>query len=233
MATICIDAGHNSTGYDTGAEGNGLREQDLTLDIAKRLKPLLELNGFSVVMTRIGDSVSNNTSLYNSLKSRIDVAENAGADLFLSIHINAGGGTGQEVLIYSGGGNAERCANTVLPYLVQAGSWANRGVKVENIMVLRETSMSAILTENGFVDTSSDAEKLSNANFRQSLAVAHAKGICAYFGVNFIEKIEPNGTFEHPYDLKKKSGGVFKIVSQNGKLYNVEESTGLVYASWL
>lgn len=57
MPTICIDPGHNSSGVDAGAEGNGLREQGLTLDIALALKPLLEYNGFSVVLTQEGNFV--------------------------------------------------------------------------------------------------------------------------------------------------------------------------------
>lgn len=191
MTTICLDPGHNSYGADTGAQGNGLREQDLTLDIAKRLKPLLEYNGFSVVMTREGDLVSDNSSVVASLQSRINVAENAHANLFISIHINAGGGTGQEVLIYGAGGQAKKCADIVLPYLVQAGQWYNRGVKVQNIMVLRETTMPAILTENGFIDTTQDAQKLADSDFRQQLAIAHCKGICAYFDIIYKEQSQP------------------------------------------
>lgn len=188
MATICLDPGHNTYGTDTGAQGNGLLEQDLTLDIARRLKPLLEYNGFSVVMTRDGDCVPGGETLNGSLQSRVSIAENAGANLFVSLHINAGGGTGQEVLIYSGGGSAEKCAGILLYYLVQAAQWYNRGVKTQNVYVLRKTSMPAVLTESGFIDTAEDAAKLANPDFRQQLARAHAKGICEYFGVEFKEQ---------------------------------------------
>lgn len=191
---ICLDPGHNGIGADTGAIGNNLKEQDITLDIGLKLKSLLQTNGFTVVMTREGQSVSDNSSVNASLQSRINVAENAKADLFVSIHINAGKGTGAEVLIYSSGGKAQICANKVLPYLVSAGQWANRGVKVENIMVLRETSMPAILGETGFIDTVNDAQKLANSDFRQSLAVAYCKGICDYFGVTYKQASPPSPT---------------------------------------
>jgi|GEM_PF-1922254 len=184
---VCIDPGHNGSGYDAGAEGNGLKEQDLTLDISLTLRTLLQANGFTVAMTREGQSVKDNSSVNASLQSRVDVAENAKADLFVSVHINAGGGTGAEVIVYATGGNSEKCAKAILPYLVSAGSWANRGVKVENIMVLRETSMPAILGETGFIDTVSDASKLANADFRQSLAKAYCRGICDYFGITYKE----------------------------------------------
>jgi len=78
---IVIDAGHG--GRDPGAIGHsGLREKDVTLDIAKRLKNLLRAQGIEVVMTR-------STDRFVELSSRVDIANSCGADLFLSIHANA------------------------------------------------------------------------------------------------------------------------------------------------
>ncbi len=78
---IVIDAGHG--GGDPGAIGRtGVREKDITLDIAKRLSNLLKSEGFSVVMTR-------STDRFVPLPSRVDIANRSGADLFLSIHANA------------------------------------------------------------------------------------------------------------------------------------------------
>ena len=54
---VTLDDGHNTYGSDTGAEGNGLLEQDLTLDICTRLRPLLQYNGIEVILTREGDLV--------------------------------------------------------------------------------------------------------------------------------------------------------------------------------
>ena len=184
---VCLDDGHNSYGKDTGAEGNGLLEQDLTLYICRKLRALLEFNGFKVVLTRDGDLVtglSNGYSLNQSLQARCDISNNAKADIFISCHINAGGGTGQEILIYGTGGRAEVLANKLLPYLVNAGQWANRGIKVVHDYVTGpNTNAPAILTENGFIDTVSDANKLKSNAFLDGIAVAHAKGICDYFGV--------------------------------------------------
>lgn len=202
MKIICLDPGHNGYGADTGAVGNNLKEQDLTLDISLKLRTLLQANGFTVVMTREGQTVSNYSTVNTSLQSRVNVAENVNADIFVSIHINAGGGTGTEVLISGSGGNAQKLANKVLPYLVNAGSWNNRGIKIEDIYVLKQTSMPAILGETGFIDTVSDAQKLASESFRQSLAEAYCKGICDYFGVSYkqnssIQTINNNG------DVKK------------------------------
>jgi len=184
---VCEDPGHG--GYDPGACGNGLQEKDITLDIALRLRPLLIHNGIEVIMTREGDYAPGHLEhdLNGELYERVRIAENAKVDLFVSIHINSGGGTGEEVLISGTGGRAETAAKKVLPYLVQVGGWANRGVKTQNVLVLKETSMPAILTESGFIDNAADAAKLKDSNFRQALAVAHAKGICDYFGIQYKE----------------------------------------------
>lgn len=87
------------------------------------------------------------------------------------------------------GGRAEIAANKVLPFLVSAGSWANCGVKTQNVLVLRETSMPAILTENGFIDNIADVTKLKDPNFLRELAIAHTKGLCEYFGIPFKPQI--------------------------------------------
>jgi len=186
MPTICIDPGHNSSGADAGAEGNGLREQDLTLDIALALKPLLEYNRFNVILTREADFVQGpHQTLSQSLQSRCDVANRASADLFISLHVNAGGGTGSEVYALPGG-QAERLAGVLLSYVTQECSWPNRGVKTnKRFYVLVNTNMPAVLTENGFIDNLADAQQLRNPTSRKSLARAHAKGICDFYGVEY------------------------------------------------
>jgi len=188
---VCIDPGHG--GSDPGAVGNGLKEKDITLDICLKLKPLLEFNGISVTMTRDGDYAPKGS--WDDLLNRVQIAEASKADLFTSVHINSAGavnvGTGAEVLIVGTGGRAETAAKKVLPYLVQTGGWANRGVKTQNVFVLRQTSMPAILTESGFINTAADANELRDPGFRQELAVAHAKGICEYFGLTYKVAVPP------------------------------------------
>lgn len=78
---IVLDAGHG--GRDPGAVGpNGLKEKDVTLSLAKRLKPALEEKGYKVLMTR-------STDVYVGLEERTAIANDNGADLFISIHTNA------------------------------------------------------------------------------------------------------------------------------------------------
>lgn len=189
MFKVCLDPGHNEVGADIGAASAGLLEQVLTLKIAKRVKTGLENQGnFNVIMTREGQTVSGpSTTLTDSLRTRCKIANEANADLFVSIHINAGGGTGSEVLVISKGGKAEHCANIMATLIAEAGDWTNRGVKVQNIQVLRDTTMPAILTENGFIDHAKDQAKLRQDIWLESIADAHVIGICKYFGVKYKE----------------------------------------------
>ncbi|TRZ95438.1 N-acetylmuramoyl-L-alanine amidase [bacterium] len=81
LKKIVIDPGHG--GYDPGAVGkSGLREKDINLDIAKRLSNLFRSEGVEVVMVR-------STDMFVPLSSRVEIANRAKADLFLSIHTNA------------------------------------------------------------------------------------------------------------------------------------------------
>lgn len=187
MPKICLDAGHNESGADTGAEGNGLREQDLTLDITRRLRDKLVAKGFEVVMTRDGAFVNgDHSSLNASLQTRCQIANAAKADLFIAIHINSGGGVGTEVYALPGG-RGEAAAHKVLDQLVSDCQFVNRGVKTDRrFAVLVGTDMPAILTENGFIDSVNDANRLKDASFRETIAQAHFQGICDFYGISDV-----------------------------------------------
>lgn len=177
MAKVYIDPGHG--GSDPGAVANGLREKDLTLKIAKYTRSYLQNNykGVSVRMSRTGDT-------YPSLSARARDANNWGADVFVSIHINAGGGVGYEDFIYNGGVSSntrklqDKLHDELSPLFTK-----NRGQKRANYAVLRQTNMPAVLTECGFIDSSTDANFLKKENNLKKLGEAHAKGIAVYLGL--------------------------------------------------
>src|SRR5690625_2887937 len=182
MIKIYIDAGHG--GNDPGAVGNGLREKDLTLDIAKRIKKYLDDNytGHRVKLSRTGDKTL-------SLKQRTNDANRWGADYFLSIHINAGGGTGYEDYIYNGLSNSSKTAkirdaiHNEINNVLKKYNITNRGKKKANFHVLRETKMPAMLSETLFIDTTKDAKLLKDDAFLKEIGIAHAKGIVKAFGL--------------------------------------------------
>lgn len=186
MVKIYIDPGHG--GNDPGAVGNGLHEKDLTLKIAKYMRDYLLANytGVEVHMSRTNDTTV-------SLSARTNDANKWGANTYVSIHINAGGGTGFESYVYPGVGKATKdLQNAVHGEVMKAFSgFRDRGKKQANFHVLRETKMSAVLTENGFIDTKKDADFLkSDANLRK-IGEAHAKGVAKYFGLKAKPKPQP------------------------------------------
>lgn len=174
-----LDPGHG--GNDPGAVGNGLKEKDINLKIAKLAKEYLDTyyEGHDTVLTRTGDTTM-------SLKDRTDQANMWGADLFLSIHVNAGGGTGYEDFIHTSLSDTSKTAairDVIHRNIADAMVWRNRGKKKANFHVLRETSMSAMLTENGFIDNEYDAQALSTPSYLYRLATAHGEGLAKAFNL--------------------------------------------------
>ncbi len=177
MVKIFIDPGHG--GNDPGAVGNGLREKDLTLTISKRIKAYLDNNysGHNTRLSRTGDTTM-------SLSQRTNAANNWGADYFLSVHINAGGGTGYEDYIYNGNVSSKTVSirDVVHAEVVkQISNVRNRGKKRANFHVVRETRMPAMLSENLFIDTKADADKLKDSKFIDKVAKGHAIGLAKAF----------------------------------------------------
>jgi N-acetylmuramoyl-L-alanine amidase len=176
---VYIDPGHGGT--DTGATGFGLLEKNVTLDLALRLNHILVVTyGFQTRLSRSSD-------VTRSLASRTDDANAWGANIFVSIHINAGGGTGFESYRYtSAGSTTVRLHNLLHSRVIAAmrtvAAVTDRGQKTANFHVLRESAMSAVLTENLFIDTASDAALLKRDDFRHAVATGHATAVANFFG---------------------------------------------------
>jgi N-acetylmuramoyl-L-alanine amidase len=177
MVKIFIDPGHGGT--DSGATGNGMQEKNITLQIAITLRDILlnEYEGVSVLLSRTGDQTV-------SLTERTNAANNWGADYYLSIHINSGGGTGFESYIYPGvGAPTTTYQNIIHGEVLKAVDFANRGEKSADFHVLRESHMPALLTENGFIDNVNDAAKLKDPSFLAAIARGHANGLALAFNI--------------------------------------------------
>lgn len=183
---IVIDAGHNYSGYDTGAEGHGQREQDVTFEIASLAGEILKSRGFLIRLTRssLTQNIGSGT-VASSLSARAETANSFGADLFLSIHCNAytnAEANGTECYVYALGGEAEELAKKINSAIVKALGTADRGVLPRPALaVLRLTSMPAVLIETAFITNPSDAAKL-RANKRE-FAAAISEAVCAHYGV--------------------------------------------------
>jgi|SRR5690625_669933 len=176
MVKIYVDAGHG--GSDPGAVGNGIKEKDITLKIAKKVqKYLKEYKNVSVKMSRTGDT-------YPTLAQRTNEANAWGADAFISIHINSGGGVGYEDFIYNGNVSTKtESLQNEIHNQVSKHFDTNRGKKRANLHVCRESKMPAVLTENGFIDNANDAANMKDNSFLDKVAKSHAEGIAKAFNM--------------------------------------------------
>jgi N-acetylmuramoyl-L-alanine amidase len=209
MVKIFIDPGHGGT--DPGSAGNGLIEKNLTLQIATTIRNILvnEYEGAEVMLSRTSDQTV-------SLSERTNAANNWSADFYLSIHINAGGGTGFESYIYPGTGAPTTTYQDIIhEEILKVVNFANRGQKTANFHVLRETTMAAVLTENGFIDNANDAAMLKSLSFLNNIARGHANGIARAFHLT-----------KKPTSLYRVQIGAFSVKSNADKLAAEAKSKG-------
>ncbi len=182
--TICIDPGHG--GYDPGAVGNNLEEAELNLTAGLAFRDWLDADtgdtsgggAWNVLMTR-------STDTYVSLSGRASYANSNGADYFLSIHANAGGGNGTETYAYAAGGNADAMAHEVNEEVVAHLGTNDRGVKYASFTVLTSTAMPADLNEMAFLDTwAGNAELLGDPANLDDVGLAHLHAIQRHIGLS-------------------------------------------------
>lgn len=175
---ITIDCGHG--GEDSGATGsfNGLFESHAVLDIGLKLKVLLETY-VDVQMIRESDT-------FVSLPERCRMANEWGADIFVSIHLNSATSDASGFEVFTSGSTGSRdLANKVGYRHAEAfPNQKNRGVKTAGFYVLKHTDMAAILTEGCFLSNDAENQWVSLDETRQQMAQAICLGILDYFNIN-------------------------------------------------
>ena len=182
MTKIYLDAGHG--GKDSGAVGNGLYEKNVVLELAKRIQnKLKQYKDVEVMQTRTSD-------VFLELSERADKANRWGADVFISLHLNANENNtakGFETYIYNGSVGSDTIAfqNVLHQEIIrQIGpNTTDRGKKRANFAVLRETNMKAVLSENLFVSNATEAALLKTSSFLDRLAQGHVNGLEKFFGL--------------------------------------------------
>lgn len=172
---VVLDPGHG--GADPGAVGiNGIQEKQIVMAISRQVAAILQAQGITVVLTRQGDEEID-------LQPRVDTAEQANANLFVSIHANAISldrpeVNGVETYYYSDLG--ARFAEVLHRRVLGVTGMGDRGVRQARFYVLRRTSMPAVLIETGFVTGAIDAPQLTNPIWQGRMSSAIAQGILDY-----------------------------------------------------
>lgn len=225
---VVLDAGHG--GYDSGAVGNGLREKDLNLKIAKYCKTELEkYEGVKVYMTRSKDT-------FIALDQRVSIAAGYKADVFVSIHINSAGSTASGAEVYYPNPNyrpsvsekGRNLASQIQKNLVVLGL-RNRNTKMQDSLVgskypdgsiadyyaviraSKQSGFPGIIVEHAFISNASDASRYLNSDTKlKKLGVADAKGIASCYG---LKKTEEETETLQPAELKRVIGKSSNVVS--------------------
>jgi len=210
---IVIDPGHGGTDTGMGNPRLGLREKVLTLDVAKRLKSILETAGYKVYLTRDVDQ-------FVELKLRAERANNYSADLFISIHFNAGppGDSrihGTEIMTFPFvGQRSDQSWNdkvndkeTTPSSVNRFDTWSqllagclhrdvlatlqtdDRGQKTKHLGALRNLNCPAVLVESAFLSNDYEGRHVALPAYRQLIAQSLATGITSYAKV--IERLKP------------------------------------------
>lgn len=183
---VFIDQGHNPSGANAGAEGYGLREQDITYAVGMDLARLL--NGdprFTARVSRTTPTESLGASNAASLQRRVYLANSWPADYFVSIHCNANTNpaiNGTEVYVYQQNTQAYWLAQHVLGGIVEEVGTRDNGVRPNpTLYVLRRTAMPAILVELAYLTNGGDALKLRDE--QPAFAQGIYSGLLGYFGM--------------------------------------------------
>ena len=189
---IFIDPGHNGRGVDPGAVGlSGLLECDVALAVARLVNKKLQYNGIETKMYRDGDVPYYGGSSNSDLKRRCILANNWGADYFISIHCNSASPAahGTETYCYKFGGNGEKLARIIQDKLIHTTGLTNRGVKEGNFAVIRDTNMPAVLTELAFISNLLEEKILASPQWHDIMATAIASGICEFVGIQYKKEV--------------------------------------------
>ena len=186
--TIVVDPGHDGTTLGAvypDASGTNIYEKDLTLAISLKLQETLEAAGYNVVMTRTGETAGD-------LYERSELANAVGADLFVSVHINASGTvpTFQGLYTYHhpSSSRSKTFAQMVQSAVCAATGAIDRGIASADFVVLRETNMAAVLVECGFMSNVEELERLKTDDYQWKLAQGITQGVTDYLNAGVIQK---------------------------------------------
>jgi len=239
VQTVVLDPGHG--GHDKGQVSRYGAEKDFALDVARKLRTILQAKGLRVIMTREGD-------YFVPLEVRAKIANSARDSIFVSIHFNATNddpnATGFEIFSFtprgapstSDGNVAARSFNMQPGSSVDAQSMAlsaciyhsvlgqlreyDRGIKRARFAVLRLTKVPAVLIEGGFLTERGESKLISNKDWRAKLAGAIGVGIENYQALP-VKKQPP--TLVADYRRQTKSAPV-EVVAQEGGVKEADAS---------
>lgn len=196
---IIIDAGHG--GKDPGAKRGEYVEKDITLAVSQKLSEYLSQAGSMVIMLRnddrdlAGESFSGSLSQRKKedLKNRVKQANDARADLYISIHANADPSprwSGAQVFYNNSSKESKLLAVCIQEEITAALGNTNRKAKSGSYYVLDHTSMPSVIVEIGFISNPREAAQLTDPEYQSKMAYAIFTGIAKSLTREFDSEIQ-------------------------------------------
>ena len=186
--TIVIDAGHGGRDGGTVGKTTGITESELNLQYAYCLKKLCEEFGIGVILTRkdvnglYDENASNKKK--SEMEKRKDIINNSGADLMISLHMNAfplSSSEGAQVFYAKGSESGFTLAKSVQEAICQSFENARDYVSVGDYFVLNYSSIPAVLVECGFLSNPSEERNLQDEEYRERFCYCLLMGILSFF----------------------------------------------------
>ncbi len=225
MYLIAIGDGHGAetAGKRTPPFANGtvMKENEFNKATVNYLEKELERCGFSVLQTAPEDTDT-------PLSVRAKRANDAGADLYISIHANAFGSgwndaNGVESWIYSKKDkDTLDAAQKIQSEVIKETGLKDRGIKESgnSLGILRDTKMSAVLVECGFMTNPKEAAMLKSDTYRKKVAKAICRGVCLHFGVKYQEEGYQMEKIKVILNGKEVEMMGVKVIDENGNVTN-------------
>ena len=212
---VVLDPGHDAK--HVGARGNGVLEEVATFKIAQYCKAELQkYNGIEVRLTRDDAACPfpESTDNIDDIRKRVEWAKSIGADVFVSIHLNALEGSaahGAEVYYPSQSGEGKELAQKIQDQLLKLGLY-DRKIKAEDAYAVVNTSMAngfpGLIVEHAFLTNASDASNyLQTEEGLQKLGIADATGIATYYGLSKGYWVKTDGKWYYCNEYGVKQTG--------------------------
>lgn len=187
---IFVDQGHNPGGINGGAEGNGLREDEVNYLVGTYLVNILNNDPrFSAKASRTYPEEILGTNVATSLARRVQLANEWGANYFISIHCNASVNpsyNGTEAYVYQTNTQPYYLGEDIVNAISRRLGTKNNGVLVNtSLYVLRRTNMPAVLVELAYITNTADAQKLRDEPYQFAYAIY--EGLLKYFGLTAMQ----------------------------------------------
>jgi len=199
---IIIDPGHG--GFDPGAVSGGVQEKDITLKVSKQLQGLLQQAGFRVLLTRETDQALG-PNVPADLNKRVAVCNSNKPDFILSVHVNAGGGTGAEIYVYDDGGSIRPLAQKMVENVSTLVGYHGKPVKSSTetpqggLAMVDNTHAPAALIELFFIDSSDRQKAMASIDL---FAEQMAQALCEFYNLPYPNRqtqttLAPQAPYDH------------------------------------